>query len=461
MSQRMMLAAVAIALTTSLWNPATGQGFLEKLEQKVRDGLKVPGDNPAGSPKAPGDTATAGGAGTVQVPMSNPPPILGGNGVNAAPTGDDTANPNVNSNGSLPGAPLRPRQRPLDVTPEPAVLGLELEELTTAPGGGLTVTSVTPRSPAEAAGFRAGDVLTMLDNRPVLRLSDVKEIMGSRRPGERITLRLRRDGQLMETTALLASGGAAKPVANPAGAPAEQPRPEAATGFGARLGVEVDDVVPGEGSTPVQRGAVVISVLPNSAADASGLKVGDVIVALDGKLVTGVRTMLSAMATVRPGQQVEVSYYAGQQLFRKSMPAAGPEGQLPAGVLAELRKQYAPAAATAGEVGIGGWLGGIGKMFGSSGSQNGAAAGAAPAAGANNTGTPVSGAVQGNPGASVTPGDGAQNITANANDMVPASRSDVSPEALANENAQLRSTVQQLEQRIAELERRLNSLPAK
>ncbi len=322
----LILAGVMLML---LWasDAVYAQNLLERLEQRVRDGLRVPGEviNPSDANSAT-PTPMPPNSGTVR-PAENLP------------------NP-----GSVAAPPMRPAERPS----EAAVLGLELEEIL-VPGGGLTVTAVTPRSPADIAGFRGGDVLLMLDGRQVLKLQDVMDAMATHRPGDRINLRLRRDGQLLDTTALLAA--APKPAAVVAGATVTT-EPSIPQG-NARLGIEVDDLTAVENATPVQTGAIVISVQPNSPAEAVGIKKGDVIVALDGKLVTGVRTMLSAMSTFKPGQQIEVTYYVGNQLQRKLVPVVGPEGILPAATFAELKKKNEnPGAGAASQEssGIGGFF---------------------------------------------------------------------------------------------------------
>lgn len=444
--QGWMMGFLALCSGAALPSSVYGQKFFERLEQKVREGLKVPGEvlspgepgtvnggqatspiapNPAGTPASGNSSGITNGAtgGTPSGSGTARPDMPAGSGSSSSP-----ANPN-------PSLVTQPVLRPVEATPEPAVLGLELEELL-VPGGGLTVTSVTPRSPADTAGFRSGDILVMLDNRPVLRLKDVVDVMSVRRPGERVTLRLRRDGQMLETTALLASSPKMAPAANTV--PLTNPPENSVQTSTARLGIEVDDLSTAENPTTVQSGAIVMTVQPNSPAEAVGIRKGDVIVAVDGKLVTGVRTMVSVMNTLKPGQQIEVTYYSGNQMQRKTMPVAGSDGTLPAGTLAELKKKNeasTSSTATQESNGITGWLGGLGKMLGGSKSEPSGDSGNA-STGENTLPTPVAPAAM---------------IGGNADGAA----------KTATENAQLRSTVKQLEDRIAELERRLNSLQPK
>lgn len=70
-------------------------------------------------------------------------------------------------------------------------LGVELEPA--GPGeAGVRVVRVVPRSPADQAGFLAGDVIQRLDNDPMSAPADVIAAVGSRHGGSRVGVMLRR-----------------------------------------------------------------------------------------------------------------------------------------------------------------------------------------------------------------------------------------------------------------------------
>jgi predicted esterase len=70
-------------------------------------------------------------------------------------------------------------------------LGVVFEGETTA------VRAVVPRGPAARAGLRAGDRLVKLGDAPTASLADVRAALQGRKPGDRLTLEVRRGGEAM------------------------------------------------------------------------------------------------------------------------------------------------------------------------------------------------------------------------------------------------------------------------
>ncbi|HEY8990991.1 MAG TPA: trypsin-like peptidase domain-containing protein [Luteolibacter sp.] len=86
--------------------------------------------------------------------------------------------------------------------PEKPVLGVGMGQ--DGRGGGVSVASVTPRSPAAAAGVKPGDIVVAFDGE---RLKDGRELLiqlAKRQPGDRIKLGLQRDGETREVSVTLA-----------------------------------------------------------------------------------------------------------------------------------------------------------------------------------------------------------------------------------------------------------------
>jgi S1-C subfamily serine protease len=82
-------------------------------------------------------------------------------------------------------------------------LGVRLE----AKREGLTVLDTVPGSPAEKAGIRTGDVLLRLNGKPAKGLEDFVLNVAGKKPGTRVTLEIRRDGENMKFHVALGKRG--------------------------------------------------------------------------------------------------------------------------------------------------------------------------------------------------------------------------------------------------------------
>lgn len=85
--------------------------------------------------------------------------------------------------------------------------GLGLADL--APGeraalAGVRVRGVQPGGAAEAAGVRAGDLLTAVDGRAIRKLAEAVAAIQLKRPGEAVSLTLQREGRSLTLTLVLA-----------------------------------------------------------------------------------------------------------------------------------------------------------------------------------------------------------------------------------------------------------------
>jgi len=76
-------------------------------------------------------------------------------------------------------------------------LGIYPEEVE----GGVKVKEVAKGTAAEAAGLKAGDVITEMDGKPIKGLSDLRKILRSKKPGDTATLKIKRGDQTLTLTA--------------------------------------------------------------------------------------------------------------------------------------------------------------------------------------------------------------------------------------------------------------------
>jgi len=92
---------------------------------------------------------------------------------------------------------------------------------------------------------------------------------------------------------------------------------------GGFLGVStqsVTSVIAENLGVPVETGAVVVEVVPGTAAAEAGLERGDVIVEIDGEAVTSAENVGSIVRRKEPGDEVGIVFYRGDE--RKTATAA-------------------------------------------------------------------------------------------------------------------------------------------
>jgi hypothetical protein len=94
-------------------------------------------------------------------------------------------------------------KQPEDVLHPQGLLGLELAE---AKSGDVRVEKVLPGTPAESAGVKPGDLLVGLHDRSVDDLTAAHAAIARVRPGDKVTLTLKRDGQTLERTLTATEG---------------------------------------------------------------------------------------------------------------------------------------------------------------------------------------------------------------------------------------------------------------
>ena len=88
------------------------------------------------------------------------------------------------------------------------------------------------------------------------------------------------------------------------------------------LGVSVESVtdeVARQRGLAVRRGALITALAQGSPAERAGFPLGGVIVAVDGERIDSSRELVTAIRFARTDRPVEVSYFEGDRLYRKSL----------------------------------------------------------------------------------------------------------------------------------------------
>jgi serine protease Do len=192
-------------------------------------------------------------------------------------------------------------------------LGLE-------PAGGALVGSVDPSGPAQAAGLRRGDVIIGVNDKRIGSTTELIGQLAQLSPGSNATISVWRDGgehKLSVTIGAQQSSGVASvsPREQQQEQPQEQPRQQNRP----RLGVAVRALTQDEQQDASLPGGVLVQQATGPAAEA-GIQAGDIIVAVDGKVIHGVEQLRRIIAqsddsvsvtVVRDGEEASVNVTLG------------------------------------------------------------------------------------------------------------------------------------------------------
>ncbi len=148
---------------------------------------------------------------------------------------------------------------------------------------GMVVSEVQRSGPADKAGLVQLDVIVAIDGKAVLESDELVNVVGLRRPGDKVVVEYYRNGAKKSTTIIIGSVPGARKLAEKGGKSQEA---------GELFGLTVEGV-----SDPLQKrygfraasGVVVLSVQRASAAANAFLREGDVILSVDQIPVHGVK----------------------------------------------------------------------------------------------------------------------------------------------------------------------------
>jgi Do/DeqQ family serine protease len=185
------------------------------------------------------------------------------------------------------------------VTPEMArSLGLA------TPSGAL-VADVWPGGPAARAGVRQGDVVTAVDGHPVVDAASLNYAVGTHRPGDAVSVGLRRGGRDQTVTVRAEA------------APATPPRDEQVIGgrnpFTGATVVNLSPAVAEQFGLDAFNTGVLVTAVNGGAAAAVGLQPGDIVRAVNGRRIATVRDLMGAVSAPAPAWQVTIER-GGQQI---------------------------------------------------------------------------------------------------------------------------------------------------
>jgi len=167
-------------------------------------------------------------------------------------------------------------------------LGLESSE-------GALIASVEPGTPADKAGLKEQDVVLEVDGRKIIDDNDFRLRIAERNPGDKVRLKILRDGKIREIVATLAER------------PDDRPPKQLAAKESEKLGIKVANLTRERARQygfENEEGVVIIEVNQGSMAYRKGVREGDLITSVNRQPVTSIREYEEIMDQVKPGDVV-------------------------------------------------------------------------------------------------------------------------------------------------------------
>ncbi|MEY4177493.1 MAG: putative periplasmic serine endoprotease DegP-like precursor [Planctomycetota bacterium] len=190
---------------------------------------------------------------------------------------------------------------------------------------------VQVKSPAAAAGFKAGDKIVELGGSPITRLGELKHALGRYYAGESVAATVQRGTE--RVTATLTLVNKLEPYAHP---------------FLGILPRRVPARGPNGDALP---GVPVRWVYPESGAAKAGLKADDRIVACGGAPVATVRELQDRVSANEAGQKVSLSVIRGMETLSVEIAATALPEEIPADLPPAAAAASAPAKPNDGKPG--------------------------------------------------------------------------------------------------------------
>ncbi len=170
-------------------------------------------------------------------------------------------------------------------------------------GSGVTISDVTPGSPAEQAGLKVGDTIVAVDSKPVKNGDELVADIAARKPGSKISVGFIRNGKKQEATATVADRAklfAARLGDDEEGGPEAGPKES-------KLGVSVQTLnqeMADRLDVPAGKGVIVKDVKAGSFAEDVGLSRGDIILEVNRQAVDNEEQFNRVVTTLKSGQDV-------------------------------------------------------------------------------------------------------------------------------------------------------------
>ena len=192
------------------------------------------------------------------------------------------------------------------LTPELA----EAMKLKGEPSGAL-VGEVTPRSPAEKAGIKTGDVIATANGKKISDARELRLLIGSMAPGTKAQIEVNREGQKKTFDVELGEMPAGAAEENAEASPEESAQPEKATVFGGVAVADItEDIRNALNLSKDIKGAVIAEVDADSPAAKAGLREGDVIQEVNKQPVKNAKDLVAISKRLKPDEKILIRVWS-------------------------------------------------------------------------------------------------------------------------------------------------------
>jgi serine protease Do len=180
-------------------------------------------------------------------------------------------------------------------------------------GEGVGVASVIHNGPAEKAGLKPNDVIVAVDGTPVKTARDLHNQVSLKKPGQSITITVKRDNSSKPIPIKVITEAEPPPVEDnmvsiSSGRPnAVERTSESDYGFTARaLTKELAAFYGVDGTS----GVIITDVMAGSPAESRGIEPGDIIVKMNNKAISNLAEFKQAIRAVLPGETLTLDLKA-------------------------------------------------------------------------------------------------------------------------------------------------------
>lgn len=174
---------------------------------------------------------------------------------------------------------------------------------------GALVRSVEAGSPGEKAGIEAGDIITKFDGKAIERPSDLPRLVGNTKPGTRSVVTVFRRGASRDLNVTIAEIEPEKP--SKVAAEREEPQAKSSASVAARsLGLAVSELTEAQKRELKLKGGVKVDAATEAAAR-SGLREGDIILAVGNTEVGSLKEFDSALSKADKSKPISMLFRRG------------------------------------------------------------------------------------------------------------------------------------------------------